>query len=156
MRAYADSSFVLRMVVNELDSEAAIAEYRRALKPRLFFLPLHQLEVRNAILQRAFHPRRSDSGKEIALISRERDAAFSRLEMLLARQTFFETVVDMDEAMAHALRLSTAYTERLGARAIDLLHVAYALTLESELFFTTDLRQAQLAKAEGLKVAPAI
>jgi hypothetical protein len=45
------------------------------------------------------------------------------------------------------------HTERLGARAIDLLHVAGALTLESELFLTTDARQAQLAKAEGLKVA---
>jgi len=33
-----------------------------------------------------------------------------------------------------------------------LLHVAGALTLECELFLTTDARQAQLAKAEGLKV----
>jgi hypothetical protein len=33
-----------------------------------------------------------------------------------------------------------------------LLHVASALTLECELFLTTDDRQAQLARAEGLKV----
>jgi len=51
-----------------------------------------------------------------------------------------------------AANLSTVHTERLGARAIDLLHVAGALTLDSELFLTTDGRQAQLAKAEGLKV----
>jgi hypothetical protein len=31
--------------------------------------------------------------------------------------------------------------------------VAAALTLESELFLTTDGRQAELAKTEGLKVA---
>jgi len=47
---------------------------------------------------------------------------------------------------------ATAHTERLGARAIDLLHVASALELESEVFLTTDDRQAQLAKAEGLKI----
>jgi predicted nucleic acid-binding protein len=40
----------------------------------------------------------------------------------------------------------------MGTRAIDLLHVACALTLESELFLTTDARQARLAKAEKLKV----
>jgi predicted nucleic acid-binding protein len=58
----------------------------------------------------------------------------------------------MDAAITRAADLSTAYTEQLGARAIDLLHVACALTLESELFLTADARQAHLAKAEGLKV----
>jgi predicted nucleic acid-binding protein len=60
--------------------------------------------------------------------------------------------LDMDAAITHAANLSMAHAERTGARAIDLLHVASALALESELFLTTDLRQAQLAKAEGLKV----
>jgi predicted nucleic acid-binding protein len=63
--------------------------------------------------------------------------------------------MDMDATISRAAKLSAAHTERLGARAIDLLHVACALTLESELFLTTDGRQAQLAKAEGLKVASA-
>jgi hypothetical protein len=58
----------------------------------------------------------------------------------------------MDAVVAQAATLSTKHTERVGARAIDLLHVAGALTLGSELFLTTDGRQAQLAKAEGLKV----
>ena len=57
MRTYADSSFILRLVTAEADSEAAIAEYRRLGSPQLFFLPLHALEVRNAILQRAFQLR---------------------------------------------------------------------------------------------------
>ena len=61
----------------------------------------------------------------------------------------------MDAAITRAANLSTVHTERLDARAIDLLHVAGALTFESELFLTTDWRQAQLAKAEGLKVVSA-
>jgi predicted nucleic acid-binding protein len=153
VRAYADSSFILRLVTGEADSPQAVAEYRRLDSPKLFYLPLQALEVRNAILQRAFYQRRSVSSGERQHVSRERDAALARLEHLVTRRALLDVTLDMDVSIAHAAKLSTAHTERLGARAIDLLHVANALTLESELFLTTDARQAQLAKAEGLKVA---
>ena len=152
MRAYADSSFILRLVTGEVDSPQAIAAYRRLDSPRLFYQPLHALEVRNAILQRAFHQRRSIASRRRRHVARERDAALARLEHLVARRALLDVALDMDAAITRAANLSTAHTERLGARAIDLLHVAGALTLESELFFTTDSRQAQIAKAEGLKV----
>ena len=152
MRAYADTSFLLKLLAQETDSDVAIAEYRRMGNPPLFFLPLHALEVRNAILQRAFHQRRSITSSERQHASRERDAAFARLQHYLTRRALLDVMLDTDTAIARASKLSTAHTERLGARAIVLLHVASALTLESELFLTTDARQAQLAKAEGLKV----
>jgi predicted nucleic acid-binding protein len=152
VRTYADSSFILRLVTGEINSPETIAEYRRVGSPKLFFPPLHALEVRNAILQRAFHQRRSISSGQRQHVARERDAALARLERLLARGALLDVTLDMEAAMTRAANLSTAHTERLGARAIDLLHVAGALTLESELFLTTDARQAHLAKAEGLKV----
>ena len=152
MRTYADSSFILRLVTGELDSPQVVAEYRRLHAPKLFFLPLHALEVRNAILQRAFHQRRSATSGERSQVTRERDAAFSRLERLLARQALLEVALDLDAAIQRAAELSAAHTERIGARAIDLLHVASALTLKSEQFLTTDGRQAQLARAGGMKV----
>lgn len=156
MRVYGDSSFILRLITAEAESEEAMAQYRRLDYPPLFFLPLHALEVRNAILQRAFHQRRSLTSRERQHVARERDAAFDRLQHYLTRRALLDVTLDMDTAIARAVKLSTAHTERLGARAIDLLHVAGALTLESELFLTTDSRQAQLAKAEGLKIVPAI
>ena len=156
MRAYADTSFLLRLISHEPDSLAAVDEYRRLGQPALFFLPLHALEVRNAILQRVFHQRRSITSGDRQNIGRERDAAFSRLEHYLARRALLDVTLEMEPAIARAAKLSAVHTERLGARAIDLLHVACALTLESELFLTTDTRQAQLAKAEGLKVTSAI
>jgi predicted nucleic acid-binding protein len=152
VRAYADSSFILRLVTAEADSEAAIAEYRRIGLPPLFFLPLHALEIQNAILQRAFHERRSLPSRARQHIARERDAAFDRLERFLSRRTLLDVALDLDAVIGRATELATAHTERLGARAIDLLHVASALELESEVFLTTDDRQAQLAKAEGLKI----
>jgi hypothetical protein len=62
----------------------------------------------------------------------------------------------VDAAITRAIGRSATHGERLGARAIDLLHVAAALTLRSKLFLTTDVRQAQLARAEGLKVVSVI
>ncbi len=153
MRVYADSSFILRLVTSEADSPATIAEYRRLGSPKLFFVPLQALEVRNAILQKGFHQRRSVSSDERREIRRERDAALGKLARLIDRRALIEVSINADAAVANAIRMSSAHTERIGARAIDLLHVATALTLQTELFLTTDARQAQLAKAEGLKVA---
>jgi hypothetical protein len=152
VRAYADSSFILRLVTGEAGSPQVIAEYRRLDSPKLFYLPLHALEVRNAILQRAFHQRCSVSSRERRWVARQRDAALSRLERLEARGALLGVTVDMDAAIAQAGQLSRQHTERLGARAIDLLHLASALILESELFLTADHRQAQLAKTEAWKV----
>lgn len=152
MRTYADSSFILRLVTGEADSPQVIAEYRRLDAPKLLFLPLHALEIRNAILQRAFYQRRSLASEKRSQIARERDAALARLQHLLARRALVDAVWDQDAVIACAAKLSGAHTERIGARAIDLLHVAGALTMESEQFLTTDARQAQLARAEGMKV----
>lgn len=152
MRVYADSSFILRLLTIDPESEEAMAEYRRLDCPRLFFLPLHALEVRNGILQRAFHQRRSLSSGSREPVARERDAALSRLQSFIARRNLVEVSLDMEGPLAKAAQFAVTHTERMGTRAIDLLHVACALTLESELFLTTDARQARLAKAEKLKV----
>jgi predicted nucleic acid-binding protein len=58
----------------------------------------------------------------------------------------------MEVAIERARRLSEKYTEKLGCRGFDLLHVALALELECEAFLTSDRTQGDLAHAEGLKV----
>ena len=152
MRIYADSSFILRLLTIDPESEEAMSEYRRLGCPRLFFLPLHALEVRNGILQRAFHERRSLSSGARPDVARERDAALARLRAFIDRRNLIEVTLDLEAPLAKAVQLAQAHTERSGTRAIDLLHVACALALESELFLTTDDRQARLAKAEKLNV----
>ena len=153
MRVYADTSFLVKLLSKEAGAVEVIAEYRRLQRPPLFYLPLHALEIENAIRHRAFHERRIQPGGERTQINRERDAALARLAQYVKRGAFEEISLDMDSACDGARRLSRAYTERFGARAIDLLHVACALLLKSELFLTSDKRQADLAGAEGLQVA---
>ena len=152
MRVYADSSLILRLVTGESGAQRAAAEYRRMGRPTIFYLPLHALEVENGIRQRAFHERRVLPSGQRARISRERDAALARLARWVTRGALKELVMEMDLAMDRARELSSTQSEKIGARAIDLLHVACALLLESEVFLTSDQRQAVLAKAEGLQV----
>lgn len=152
MRIYADTSFLVKLLAEEPGATEAVAEYRRLQRPRLFYLPLHALEVENAIRHRAFHERRIRPSGERAQITRERDAALARVSQFVKRGALDEITLDMDTALDRARKLSTMYTARFGARAIDLLHVACALLLESEAFLTSDQRQAALATAEGLQV----
>lgn len=49
-------------------------------------------------------------------------------------------------------RLSEKHTLRLGARTLDVLHVASALVLKADTFYTFDVKQGKLARAEGLLV----
>jgi len=152
MRAYADSSFLVKLLSQEPDSSLAVGEYRRLGRPPLFFLPLHALEVRNGIYHRAFHRRAARGSGERQHVFREKSAALSRLDQMLERRAFLSVLLEWDAAIDEARRLSETYTERTGARAFDILHVAFALELECELMFTTDERQAKIAKAEGLKI----
>jgi predicted nucleic acid-binding protein len=155
VRAYADTSFLVKLLATEPDSETVIAEYRRLGMPRLFFLPLHALETRNAIHHRAYHQRRSASPEERRQIAREKTAALSKLDQMLERRVFLAVSADWDAVLARSRALSDAYTERTGARTYDILHIAFALELECEVFLTCDERQAQVGRAEGLEIVAA-
>ena len=152
MRVYADTSFLVRLVTEEPGTATAVADYRRLGRPAIFFLPLHGLEVANAIRQRAFHLRRSAPASERAAIKRETQAAHDLLMKFISRRVFIESSIDMDIATEAARSLSERHTERLGCRGFDLLHVALALELECEAFLTSDGIQGALARAEGLDV----
>ena len=152
MKAYADTSFLVRLAIHEQGSEEAMAEFRRLDFPRLVFLPLHALEVANSIRQRAFHQRQTAGGTARTAIRRERDSALGRIERWLGRGWLLDAVADTDAAFARARVLSESHTEQLGCRGFDLLHVAFALELKAELFLTADRIQGELARAEGLIV----
>lgn len=51
-----------------------------------------------------------------------------------------------------AAEIARAHVAQTGTRTLDTLHVAAALELKAERFWTFDDRQAKLAKAVGLKL----
>ncbi len=152
MRAYADTSFLVKLVSNEPGSQEAMAEFRQLNFAPLLFLPLHGLEVTNAIRLRVFHLRHATESRQRSAIGRERDMALGRIERWLKRRWLVEVATDCDDALLRARKLSEKHTERLGCRGFDLLHVALALELECDTFLTSDRIQGALARAEGLEV----
>jgi predicted nucleic acid-binding protein len=71
------------------------------------------------------------------------DLALGRLRLV---DVFWRATLD------RAAELSGKYVPQIGARALDVLHVASALGLGVRQFVTYDERQARLAEACGLKV----
>ncbi len=70
----------------------------------------------------------------------ESDCAASVWELLAFPNLAWETCAD----------LARQYAPTLGVRTLDSLHVACALELKAERFWTFDERQARLAEAVGL------
>lgn len=144
MPAYADTSFLARVYAPHADSERALAWLQRAKDP-LPFTPLHRLELRNALRLRVFRGE---------ITPEQRGLAFQEIEADLAAAVIGHTPIPWTDAFRESENLGAAHTERRGVRSIDLLHVGIALALKATEFLTYDSRQADLAKAAGLKVKP--
>jgi predicted nucleic acid-binding protein len=56
-----------------------------------------------------------------------------------------------EDALEVCSKLAREYGPKLWMRTLDTLHVACALELKAERFWTFDERQAKLAKAQGMK-----
>lgn len=140
MTVYADTSFLVSLYVE--DRHSAVADQLFSSGPRVWLTPLNLAEWAHAIAQQAF--RRQMSPAEAERLHRE-------LEKDRATGLWLETAMP-ERAFALCADLARRYGPKLGIRTLDSLHVACALELKAELFWTFDERQAKLAKAEGLKI----
>lgn len=139
MSPYLDSSFVVSLYMSDVHS----AEARQRVRAESSFVltPLHIAEWAHALAQQEFR------GNLTANSARQVHAQF------LADQTaglWYEIALP-DHAFTLCADLARRHGSRLGVRTLDSLHVACALELRAERFWTFDDRQAKLAKAEGLK-----
>lgn len=110
--------------------------------PRLWLTPLHRTEWTNAIAQHVF--RRTISSDE----ARQFYSAFE-----VDRESGLWLEVEMpDRAFEKCVEVARQHGPTIGGSTLDTLHVASALELGAERFWTFDERQAKLAKAVGLKL----
>jgi predicted nucleic acid-binding protein len=143
--AYADSSFIVALYLQQQSSARAIAfmeRYGQALP----FTPWHRLEVRNAI--------------RLAVFQKVIDAAqaktqLKQLDTDLNEETLLtHTPVDWTDVLREAEKLGATHSESIGCRSADLFHVAAASEAGCDTFLTLDEKQAVMAKAAGLTVKP--
>jgi predicted nucleic acid-binding protein len=108
----------------------------------LLLTPFSEIEMTNALLLRQFR--------------REVDASTVRLAQALFRQDIERGVFDLkplpSAVFDRARQLAEKHTPHLGTRTLDVLHVASALVLQADHFYTFDKNQAKLARLEGLTV----
>ena len=141
MSIYADTSFFVSLYLPDRHSEEA--ERRTASKPRLWFAPLHRAEWMHAIAQHVFR-------KEIS--ASEARQAQAELQSDLGSGLWLR--IDLPESVWDTCaELARRHGSRLGMRTLDSLHVAAAVELGANAFWTFDERQAKLAAAVGLQTS---
>lgn len=106
--------------------------------------PLHNLELTNALELRVFR-------KELTVAEVKAAHGAFRSDM---ESGVFSFVSLPGEVFERARQWSQKHSARLGTRALDVLHVASALALKAEIFYTFDDRQRALARALRLRVSP--
>ena len=151
MKYYADTSFIVQLLLQDFATTEAKDALKELGKPPLLFLPLHELEVSNALRLRIFAT--SDAVSRVRAATRAETATgLRRLKFMLRIRQLLPVICDSNDIMAEATSLSELHTETTGARSLDTLHVAAAQLLNADLFLTCDRRQARLATRAGLKV----
>ncbi len=144
MTTYVDSSVLVKAYCLEPDSAQALTLIGHV-EPPLPFTLLHSLEIKNALRLKRYRGDLTLFQLRGALgnLQDDIDSGFLHIPDLDSRALF-------DEAEL----LSAAHTAALGARSLDILHVAAAVLLTCREFATFDRVQRKLARAAGFKVLP--
>ena len=144
MNLYADTSVLFSLYVTDANSPRADA-WRQANPVPLDFTGFHRIELRNALSLAVFQQR---------LTAAESLAAWQEVQQDLAAGLLVAQPDLWGKLVREAERLAEHHTPVIGARSLDILHVAAALVLGATEFCTFDTRQGKLAKAAGLHVQP--
>jgi len=138
---YADTSFFASLYLT--DKHTAEAERRLRSRPSIPMTPLHVAEWMHAVEQHVFRK---------AISRAEADLLVQRLREHCA-QGVWKPVAFPEQSLELCAQLAQQHTALLGTRTLDTLHVAAALELKAERFWTFDQRQEKLARAVGLRVS---
>lgn len=142
MSSYVDTSFLVSLYVLDANSARAAAQMKRVKLPVLL-TPLGELELTNAILLRLFR--------------KEMVASRAKSAQALVRADIESGILSLRPLPAgtfeRAKHISRQWSSSLGTRTLDILHVASAMMLRAEAFYTFDRVQGKLARAVELKVA---
>ena len=140
MSIYADTSVLFSLYVTDANSPRADA-WRQANPVPLGFTGFHRIEFRNALSLAVFQQRLTIAESLAAWQEVQQDLASG---LLVAKPDLWGKLVREAESLAEH------HTPTIGARSLDVLHVAAALVLGATEFCTFDTRQGKLAMAAGL------
>ncbi len=139
---YFDTGVLLKLYLPEPRAADAVTYVNGSAKAP-FISPLHELEMRSAVRQKA-------GRGEITLA--ESESLITQIEADLSNGVLERLTVVWPDVFATAEALSSSHGISTLCRTLDTLHVALAIEFGFKEFCTFDLRQSLMASAAGLKV----
>ena len=137
---YLDTGCLVKLYYPEPDSPQVIALVQGQ---ALFFTPLHELEMTNALQLKVFSK---------SATAAQATAARALVTADLQSGVLVSTDGPWQEVFAEAIKLAGQHSGTMGCRSLDVLHCATAKVLAAQKFISSDGRQKQLATAMGLKL----
>ncbi|MGA3049507.1 MAG: type II toxin-antitoxin system VapC family toxin [Terracidiphilus sp.] len=138
MNIYADSSFIVSNYIQDTHSTEANRRMGQGLP--IWITPLNRAELANVLHQYAFRGQLSAFEVQRAWDEFNQDSGQGVWTRIDLPETTWES----------SIILAQKHGPTLGVRTLDSLHVACALELKAQRFWTFDDRQARLAEAVGL------
>ena len=142
MTTYADSSFLVSLYLVDRHSHEAWGRILQ--RPSILLTPFHHAEFTHAIYHHVFRGKITELEAKRTLKNFELDSSTGSWSKVTMPESAFEACA----------ALAQRHVAALGNRTLDSLHVACALELRAERFWTFDERQARLAEAVGLDTNP--
>jgi predicted nucleic acid-binding protein len=139
---YIDSSFIVSLYLTDSHSSKARQRIQGGFSS-FSLTPLHLAEWAHALAQQEFRGNLTPERAQQMNADLASDQASALWHQTSLPENAFELCV----------HLARKHGPKLGMRMLDSLHVACALELKAERFWTFDERQAKLARAEGLKTS---
>ena len=141
MKAYWDTSSLLKLYIAEPESPQFIALSAK-LGVAIPLSALHQLEIKNALELKTARQELTD---------KDRAGVWASINADIQTGSLIIAPVQLD-LVFHEAHLLTQHTQKTLCRALDILHVAFAIVAGCDTFVTHDSRQRTLAALVGLAV----
>ena len=137
---YVDTSVIVKLYVKEkhsLDASNWLKENNEAIPLTVF----HELEFNNAINLKEFRGEIARDKTRLIM------ARFAEHE---SKGIYYRPQISWADTFKYAVDLSRKHSRKTGSRALDILHVASALSIKADRFFTFDERQSKLVSLAGI------
>jgi predicted nucleic acid-binding protein len=142
LSVYVDASFLVSAYAADGNFEAAVQAMESSSRDPFVLTVFCELEVVNALELRLFRKEMTRQQLDLCLSNFDADVRGGILRLHAMPESVFH----------RARQLSLQTTANLGNRAGDILHVAAALELGAEGFYSFDERQRNLARSMRLRL----
>lgn len=148
MSAFADTSFLFAFYFPRAVSEQAVAKME-SLQDAPLISSLVRFEFQQAVWFKVWlHAQ----GQPLGLSEPAAQSALAAFELDVEQRVWAVASAEWEGVVTRAEKLALDHTPRHGARAMDILHLAFALQLGATELLSFDENQRGVALAEGLAV----